>query len=91
MEGKLLSVEIDPFRIGDLVRYIYYDWDSASQLPGGNPSGVEKSNLAFIIDIVDDPDEKQVELFRKVLIYDTRLQKTVLTHTHSIEFISRAT
>jgi len=86
----LLSVELHPFKIGDLVKYIYYDWES-TQLGGGNPSGAEKSNVAFILDIVDDPDEKQVDLFPKVLIYDVRLRRKVLTHTYSIEFISRAT
>jgi len=85
----LLSIDIDPYQIGDLVRYIYYDWEACH--PGApRPSSAERSNLAFIIDIIEDPDEKQVELFPRILIYDTRLGKTVLTHAHSIEFISRA-
>lgn len=84
----MLSVSIDPYQIGDLVRYIYYDWDTPHiGPPRGNAA--ERSNLAFIIDIIEDPDEKQVELFPKILIYDTRLQKIVLVDAHSIEFISR--
>ena len=86
----LLSVDLQPFKIGDLVKYIYYDWE-ASQLGGGNPTGTERSNLAFILDIIDDPDEKQVDLFPKVLIYDAKLRKKVLTHAYNVEFISRAT
>ena len=85
----MLAVEIEPFKIGDLVRYIYYDWDS-SQLAGRNPSGAERSNIGFILQIIEEPDEKQVELFPKVLIYDTRLQKTVMTHAYNLEFVSRA-
>ncbi len=85
----MLAIDMDPFQIGDLVRYIYYDWD-AGQLAGGNPSGAERSNIGFIIDIIEESDEKQVELFPKVLIYDTRLRKTVLTHSYNLEFISRA-
>lgn len=74
---------MDPFQIGDLVKYIYYEggelWDAA-----------ERSNIAFILDIIEDPDEKQVDLFPKLMIYDTRLGRTVLTHAYNVEFISRA-
>jgi len=84
----VLSVKLEPFQIGDLVKYTYYDWGE-SQLAGGNPSGAETSSLGFIINIIEDPDEKQVDLFPKVVIYDTRLGKTILTHTYNIEFISR--
>ena len=77
----MLSVHMEEFKIGDLVKYIYYDVDDMS---------TEHTNIAFVLDIVEDPDEKQVELFPRILIYDTRLGKTVLTHAHSIEFISRA-
>lgn len=84
----MLSVSLDPYQIGDLVRYIYYDWDSPHTGPP-RVDAAERSNLAFIVDIIEDPDEKQVDLFPKILIYDTRLQKIVLTHAHSIEFISR--
>ena len=89
MEGLLLSVNIEEFKIGDLVKYIYYDWEE-SQLTGGWGSEVENGNIAFIIDIIEDPDEKQIDMFPKVLIYDTRLGRTVLTHSYNIEFISRA-
>ena len=85
----MLAIDMDPFQIGDLVRYIYYDWDGG-QMGGGNPSGSERSNIGFVLDIIQDPDEKQIDLFPKVLIYDTRLGKTVLTHAYNIEFISRA-
>ena len=86
----MLSVDLQPFKIGDLVKYIYYDWE-ASQLGGGNVTGTERSNLAFILDIINDPDEKQIDLFPKVLIYDAKLRKKVLTHAYNVEFISRAT
>ncbi len=89
MEGLLLSINIEEFKIGDLVKYIYYDWES-SQLGIGRDSDVECSNIAFIIDIIEDPDEKQIDMFPKVLIYDTRLCRTVLTDSYNIEFISRA-
>lgn len=78
-----VDIRMDPFQIGDLVKYIYYEggelWDAA-----------ERSNIAFILDIIEDPDEKQVDLFPKLMIYDTRLGKTVLTHAYNVEFISRA-
>tara|TARA_R110002020_G_scaffold206875_2_gene412270 strand:- start:941 stop:1168 length:228 start_codon:yes stop_codon:yes gene_type:complete len=74
---------MDPFRIGDLVKYIYYE--------GGELAvASERSNIAFILDIIEDPDEKQVDLFPKLMIYDTRLGRTVLTHAYNVEFISRA-
>ncbi len=84
----MLSVSMDPYQIGDLVRYIYYDWESP-HIGHARANAAERSNLAFIIDIIEDPNEKQVELFPKLLIYDTRLQKIVLADAHSIEFISR--
>jgi len=78
-----VDIRMDPFQIGDLVKYIYYEggelWDTA-----------ERSNIAFILDIIEDPDEKQVDLFPKLMIYDTRLGRTVLTHAYNVEFISRA-
>ncbi len=78
-----VDIRMDPFQIGDLVKYIYYEggelWDAA-----------ERSNIAFILDIIEDPDEKQVDLFPKLMIYDTRLGRTVLTHAYNVEFISRA-
>ena len=45
--------------------------------------------MGFIVDIIEDPDEKQVDLFPKVLVYDVHLQRSVLTHTYNLEFISR--
>ena len=84
MEVQLLSIDIDPYQIGDLVKYVYYE--------GGDVAhGVERSNIAFILDIIEDPDEKQVDLFPRLMIYDTRLGRTVLTHAYNVEFISRAT
>jgi hypothetical protein len=85
----VLSIEMDPFRIGDLVKYVYYDWDSP-QIGAPRIPAAERSNLAFIVDIIEDPDEKQIDLFPKVLIYDTQLQRMVLTHSYNVEFISRA-
>ena len=86
----MLSIDIHPYQIGDLVRYIYYDWEACH--PGApRPSSAERSNLAFIVDIIEDPDEKQMDLFPKILIYDTHLRQTILTHYYNIEFISRAT
>ena len=77
------DIQMDPFQIGDLVKYIYYE--------GGELSAAyECSNIAFILDIIEDPDEKQVDLFPKLVIYDTRLGRTVLTHAYNIEFISRS-
>lgn len=84
----MLAIDMDSFQIGDLVRYTYYDWD-AGQLAGGNPSGAEKNSIGFVVDVIEDPDEKQVDLFPKVLVYDTQRRKTILTHTYNIEFISR--
>jgi tagatose-1,6-bisphosphate aldolase len=78
----MLSVHMEEFKIGDLVKYIYYDVDDMS---------TEHTNIAFVLDIVEDPDEKQMDLFPKILIYDTHLRQTVLTHYYNIEFISRAT
>lgn len=79
----MLSVSVDPYQIGDLVKYIYYE--------GGDVAhGVECTNIAFILDIIEDPDEKQVDLFPKLMIYDTRLGRIVLTHAYNVEFISRA-
>jgi len=80
----LLKVELDPFQIGDLVRYTYYEW-----VAGPRIAGAERSNIGFVIDIVNDPDEKQVDMFPKVLIYDTTLMKTIMTHAYNVEFISR--
>mgnify|MGYP003114368370 FL=1 len=85
MEGLLLAVELEQFKIGDLIKYIYYDWEE-TQIVGGS----ERSSIGFILDIIEDPDEKQIDLFPKVLIYDTRMQRTILTHSYNIEFISRA-
>ena len=80
----MLSVSLDPYQIGDLVKYIYYE--------GGDVAhGTERSNIAFVVDIIEDPDEKQVDLFPRLIIYDTRLGRTVLTHAYNVEFISRAT
>ena len=80
----MLSINIDPYQIGDLVKYVYYE--------GGDVAhGVERTNIAFILDIIEDPDEKQVDLFPRLMIYDTRLGRTVLTHAYNVEFISRAT
>ncbi len=84
----MLAIELDPFQIGDLVRYTYYEW-GAGQLAGGNPSGVERNNIGFIVDIIHDPDEKQVDMFPKVLIYDTSLMRTIIAHAYNVEFISR--
>ena len=78
-----VDIRMDPFQIGDLVKYIYYE--------GGElAAAYERSNIAFILDIIEDPDEKQVDLFPKLMIYDTRLGRTVLTHAYNVEFISRA-
>ncbi len=84
----MLSVEVEPFQVGDLVKYIYYDWEITG---AGRTDNAERSNIAFVLDIVTDPDEKQVDLFPKILIYDARLRRTILTHAYNIEFISRAT
>ena len=79
----MLSISLDPYQVGDLVKYIYYE--------GGDVAhGAERSNIAFILDIIEDPDEKQVDLFPWLIIYDTRLGRTVLTHACNVEFISRA-
>tara|TARA_R110000782_G_scaffold101422_1_gene188163 strand:+ start:119 stop:373 length:255 start_codon:yes stop_codon:yes gene_type:complete len=83
-----LLVEVDPFQIGDLVKHTYYDWDG-SQTTVWDASDAACRNIGFIIDIIEDPDEKQVDLFPKVLVYDARLQRSVLTHTYNLEFISR--
>ena len=83
----MLKIDIEPFQIGDLVKYIYYDWEG-SQLAAG--IGTERSNVGFILDIIEDPDAKQIDMFPKVLIYDTRLRRTILTHSYNLEFISRA-
>ena len=84
--GALLNIDIEPFQIGDLVKYIYYDW------AGARVTSVDPlcRNIGFIIDIIEDPDEKQVDLFPKVLVYDARLQRSILTHTYNLEFISRS-
>ena len=79
----MLSVNLDPYRIGDLVKYIYYE-------NGDVAHGAELHNFAFILDIVEDPDEKQVDLFPRLMIYDTRLRRTILTHAYNVEFVSRA-
>ena len=81
----MLAIELEQFKIGDLIKYIYYDWEE-SQVTGES----ERSSIGFILDIIEDPDEKQIDLFPKVLIYDTRMQRTILTHSYNIEFISRA-
>ena len=81
----MLNIDIDPFQIGDLVKYIYYD----RAVPHVASADVQCRNIGFIIDIIEDPDEKQVDLFPKVLVYDARLQQTILTHTYNLEFISR--
>lgn len=82
----MLNIDIDPFQIGDLVKYIYYDWEGSRVAS----EDVQCRNIGFIIDIIEDPDEKQVDLFPKVLVYDTRLQRSILTHTYNLEFISRS-
>ena len=82
----MLNIDIDPFQIGDLVKYIYYDWAGTRVAS----EDVQCRNIGFIIDIIEDPDEKQVDLFPKVLVYDARLQQTILTHTYNLEFISRS-
>jgi hypothetical protein len=79
-----LKVELDPFQIGDLVRYTYYEWAAGPRI-----AGAERSNIGFVVDIINDPDEKQVDMFPKVLIYDTALMKTILAHSYNVEFISR--
>ncbi len=80
----MLEINMDPFQIGDLVRYTYYEY-----VAGPRIAGAKRSNIGFIIDIVNDPDEKQVDMFPKVMIYDTALMKTILADTHNVEFISR--
>ena len=87
--GELLLIEIEKFKIGDLVKYTYYDYepDSYGRMKA---ISIEKTNISFILDIIEDPDEKQVDMFPKILLYDTRMQRTILTHSYNIEFISRA-
>ena len=82
----MLNIDIDPFQIGDLVKYIYYDWTGTRVAS----EDVQCRNIGFIIDIIEDPDEKQVDLFPKVLVYDAHLQRSILTHTYNLEFISRS-
>ena len=89
MGAILLLVDFDPFQIGDLVKYIYYDWEG-SKVVSEYPDPPERRNIGFIVDIIEDPDEKQVDLFPKVLVYDVRLQRSVLTHAYNLEFISRS-
>jgi len=84
----LLKIDIEPFQIGDLVKYIYYDWEG-TRLTVWDPLHTERRNIGFVVDIIEDPDEKQVDLFPKVLVYDAHLQRSVLTHTYNLEFISR--
>ena len=84
-----MKIYVEPFEIGDMVKYIYYDWED-THAHGSLPIGAERGSIAFIVDIIEDPDEKQVDMFPKVLIYDTRSQRTVLTHSYNIEIISRS-
>tara|TARA_R110000744_G_scaffold68959_1_gene140163 strand:+ start:1647 stop:1922 length:276 start_codon:yes stop_codon:yes gene_type:complete len=84
--GAAIVTDIEAFQIGDLVKHISYDWgDLRRRCPGG-----ERSNICFIIDIIESPDEKQVDLFPKVLIYDTRFRRSVVAHAYNLEFISRS-
>ena len=84
-----MKIYVEPFEIGDMVKYIYYNWVDA-HVHGSLPIGAERGSIAFIVDIIEDPDEKQVDMFPKILLYDTRMQRTILTHSYNIEFISRA-
>ena len=56
---------------------------------GVTPRARKKAVSGFVVDVIEDPDEKQVDLFPKVLVYDTQRRKTILTHAYNIEFISR--
>ncbi len=89
MLGDLLLVEIEKFKIGDLVKYTHYDYEPD---PYGRMKAIsiERTNISFILDIIEDPDEKQVDMFPKILLYDTHTRRTILTHSYNIEFISRA-
>lgn len=88
MGATLLLIDIDPFQIGDLVKYVCYDWEGSKLTYESAPEAARR-HMGFIVDIIEDPDEKQVDLFPKVLVYDVRLQRSVLTHTYNLEFISR--
>lgn len=84
-----MKIYVEPFEIGDMVKYIHYNWED-THVHGSLPIGAERGSIAFIVDIIEDPDEKQVDMFPKILLYDTRMQRTILTHSYNIEFISRA-
>jgi hypothetical protein len=70
------------FQVGDLVRYLSYGPPSIS--------GVARWNLGFILNIIEDRNEKQMNMFPIAVIYDTRLNICTQTYSYNLEFISRA-
>ena len=70
------------FQVGDLVRYLSYGPASIS--------GVARWNLGFILNIIEDRNEKQMNMFPIAVIYDTRLNICTQTYSYNLEFISRA-
>jgi len=84
----LLAIDIDPFRIGDLVRYTYYDWDT-TKVPIRAVPG-ERHNIGFVLEIREDPEERQTDMFPQIMLYDMNLRQTILTYSYNLEFISRA-
>jgi len=84
----MLAIDIDPFQIGDLVKYTYYDFDTTK-----NPIRAvseERHNIGFVLDILEDPEERQTDMFPQIMLYDMKLRQTVLTYSYNLEFISRA-
>ena len=84
----MLVIDIDPFQIGDLVKYTCYDWNTPKIATRSEPP--KGHNIGFILNILEDPDERQPDIFPQVMLYDMKLQRTVLTYSYNLEFISRA-
>ena len=84
----MLAIDIDPFQIGDLVKYTYYDYDITKNPARAVPA--TRHNIGFVLDIIEDPEERQTDMFPQIVLYDMKLCQTVLTYSYNIEFISRA-
>jgi len=68
-------------KIGDLVKYT---------LPReGAPNEKSSYSIGFVLDIIENHNEKQVNMFPMAVIYDTHMCARTQTYSYNLEFISR--
>ena len=78
---KKISALEGALRIGDLVKYTY---------PAGEaPAEGSSYSIGFVLGIIENHNEKQMNMFPMTVIYDTHLCARTQTYSYNLEFISR--